>query len=165
VQAGAADLLITDLRMPEMDGLELVRAVRRLRPDLCCLVITGFASDESISDAYGAGATDLLLKPINVAEVQARVRNAAELVTLRRDVAALRGLLRDPREDSLPGPAGPRTRELAELPALPGGGGPLSVGGRDEILHRLERLGALYRQGILTATEFEEKKRSLLERM
>jgi len=165
VEAQPPDLLITDLRMPEMNGLDLVRAVRRLDRDICCLVITGFASDEATAEAYQAGATDLLLKPINVPEVQTRVRNAAELVRLRREVKALRAALGESRSGAATGRANARTQELAELPALPGSAAPLEVVGRDEILHRLERIESLYRQGILTATEYEEKKRSLLDRL
>jgi CheY-like chemotaxis protein len=165
VEAQPPDLLMTDLRMPEMNGLDLVRAVRRLDRDICCLVITGFASDEATAEAYQAGATDLLLKPVNVPEVQTRVRNAAELVGLRREVKALRAALGDSRSGAGASHASPRAQELAALPALPGSAAPLDVLGRDEILHRLARIEILHRQGILTAAEYEEKKRSLLDRL
>lgn len=159
------DLLLTDLRMPEMSGLDLLRCARRLRPDLCCLVITGFATDETTGEAFRAGVQDLLLKPINAEEVRARVCHAAEVVRLRREVRDLRAA----RATSPRGDAGqatpPRARELADLPALPGSAAPLGVGGRDEIFHHLERLGALLRQGVITATDFEEKKRALLARL
>jgi DNA-binding response OmpR family regulator len=159
------DILLTDLRMPEMDGLELVRAIRSLAEETCCLVITGFASDEVTAEAYRAGATDLLTKPINVLEVQARVRNVAELVSLRREVRALRAVQTlSHAVETLEQPA-PRARELADLPALPGSAAPVDVVGRGETLHRLERLGALYNQGVITRSEFEEKKRTLLGRL
>ena len=81
VKARSPDILVTDLRMPEMSGLDLVRAVRALDEEIYCLIVTGFASDEVTAEVYRAGVRDLLLKPINVAEVQARVQNAAELVS------------------------------------------------------------------------------------
>jgi DNA-binding NtrC family response regulator len=164
-EAQPPDLLITDLRMPDMNGLELVRAVRRGAPEVCCVVITGFASDEIIAEAYQAGVSDLLLKPINVPEVQARVRNAAELVQLRREVRALRALRVIGRVEDVGSPSAPRARELSDLPVLPGSAGPLEGAGRDDVIHRLERLGALHRQGIITTSEFEEKKRLLLARL
>ncbi len=160
------DLLLTDLRMPEMSGLDLLRAARRHRPDLCCLVITGFATDEATAEAFRAGAQDLLLKPINVEEVRARVLHAAEVVLLRREV---QGLRRDPAPppcgESAPPETPFRARELSDLPALPGSAAPIEVGNRDEIFHRLERLGSLFRQGVITAGDFEEKKRALLGRI
>jgi DNA-binding NtrC family response regulator len=164
-EAQPPDLLITDLRMPDMNGLELVRAVRRGAPEVCCVVITGFASDEIIAEAYQAGVSDLLLKPINVPEVQARVRNAAELVQLRREVRALRALRVIDRVEDVGSPSAPRARELSDLPVLPGSAGPVDGAGRDDVIHRLERLGALHRQGIITTSEFEEKKRLLLARL
>jgi two-component system, NtrC family, response regulator HydG len=164
-EAQPPDLLITDLRMPDMNGLELVRAVRRGAPEVCCVVITGFASDEIIAEAYQAGVSDLLLKPINVPEVQARVRNAAELVQLRREVRALRALRVIDRVEDVGSPSAPRARELSDLPVLPGSAGPVDGAGRDDVIHRLELLGALHRQGIITTFEFEEKKRLLLARL
>lgn len=159
------DILVTDLRMPEMSGLDVMRAAHAVNPETPCLVITGFASDEATAEAYRAGARDLLIKPINVAEVQARVRNAAEVVELRREVRALRAARRASNVPDSAEPSTPRARELADLPVLPGFAGPLDGSGWSDSLYRLERLGALYRQGIIEAAEFEEKKRSLLARL
>ncbi len=161
----APDLLLADLRMPEMSGLDLLRAARRLVPDLCCLVVTGFATDEATAEAFRVGAQDLFAKPINLEEVRARLLHAAEVVLLRREVRALRSApparAREPVEQATP----PRARELADLPALPGSAAPVESGGRGEVFHRLERLGSLFRQGVITAGEFEEKKRVLLGRI
>jgi DNA-binding NtrC family response regulator len=161
-EAHPPDLLITDLRMPDMNGLDLVRAVRRIEPEVCCLIITGFASDEIIAEAYQIGVSDLLVKPINVPEVQARVRNAAELVRLRREVRTLRALRVTDRVEATGSPSAPRARELSDLPVLPGSARPVDGAGRDDVIHRLERLGALHKQGVITTTEFEDKKRILL---
>ncbi len=156
------DLLITDLLMPEMNGLELVKAVRARAPEVCCVIITGFATNETTVEAFRAGARDLLLKPINVEEVQTRVLNAAEVVELRKEVQALRAA-RDLQRDA-PSDAVPRARELNSLPSLPGTAAPVEHG-RDDALHRLERLGALYRKGLISAAEFEDKKQNLLSRL
>ena len=78
---------------------------------------------------------------------------------------ALRAARTARRDDGAGEPSAPRARELRDLPALPGSAAPVDVVGREEMLHRLERLGALYRQGVIDASEFEDKKRSLLARM
>ncbi len=160
--APVPDLLVSDLLMPEMSGLELVKAVRARCPGIVCLLITGFATNETIVDAFRAGAWDLMLKPVNVEELQTRVLHAAELVELRREVKQLRAA-RECQTDPATVSA-PRARELTVLPSLPGSAAPLGHS-REDVLQRLERLGALYRQGLLTSAEFEEKKQLLLSRV
>ena len=159
------DLLLTDLRMPEMSGLDLLRAARGRRPDLCCLVVTAFATDEATAEIFHAGAQDLFHKPINATEVRARIQHAAEVVLLRREVETLRvasaAVSRTQPSQEPP----PRAREVSDLPALPGSAGPVAVGGREELFHRLERPGSLFRQGVISAADFEEKKRALLARI
>ena len=154
------DLLITDLRMPEMSGIELLRAAGAIRPELCTLVITGFAGEETTAEAFQAGAWDFLLKPINLAEVQARVSHAAEVVQLRREVQALRKSAPPVRSAPVEDPAAPRARELADLPALPGSAAPMDLAGREEPVRRSERLLEMYRQRGITVAEDEEPKRA-----
>ena len=156
---GPVDLLITDLRMPEMSGIELLRAARTTQPELCVLVITGFASEETTAEAFEAGAWDFLLKPINLAEVQARIGHAAEVVLLRQEVQALRKPAPPIRFAPAGDPAAPRARELADLPALPGSAAPMDLAGREESLRRPDRLVEKYRQGGTPAAEDEEPKR------
>ena len=159
------DLLLTDLRMPEMNGLDLIRAARRAWPDLCCLLISAFVTDDTVAEAFRAGVHDLLQKPINLGEVRARALHAAEVVLLRREVLHLRALtaLAPPGEAARVMPS--RANELANLPSLPGSAAPLEHGRRYEVTYRLERIAALHRQGLITQGEFDEKKRALLHRI
>lgn len=76
------DLLISDIVMPQIDGLTLVRRARALQPDIVAIVITGHAGRYSYDDVMEAGATDLLLKPFRAAELRARLERAA---AIRRD--------------------------------------------------------------------------------
>jgi two-component system cell cycle response regulator len=57
------DLVLTDLVMPEMDGISMTKAIRELRKDIPVLVMTGFASIEYAVEAIKAGATDFITKP------------------------------------------------------------------------------------------------------
>ena len=159
------DLLLTDLRMPEMNGLDLIRAARRAWPDLCCLLISAFLTDDTVAEAFRAGVHDLLQKPINLGEVRARALHAAEVVLLRREVLHLRALtaVAPPGESARVMPS--RANELANLPSLPGSAAPLEHGRRYEVTYRLERIAALHRQGLITQGEFDEKKRALLHRI
>jgi CheY-like chemotaxis protein len=71
-----ADLLITDIIMPEMDGVETVRAARRLHPGLPILAMSGggsFDPADYLGMAQAFGATDVLAKPFHAAELVERV--------------------------------------------------------------------------------------------
>jgi len=64
------DMVITDLRMPRMDGMNLLRALKERFPGLPVVVITGFGTDSSRSDALAAQADGFLAKPFKVEEIK-----------------------------------------------------------------------------------------------
>ncbi|MBO0330865.1 sigma-54-dependent transcriptional regulator [[Muricauda] lutisoli] len=70
------DLLVTDINMPEIDGLQLVKYVAEHYPDMPKLVVTGFPSVEDASNVIKHGATDYLTKPFTKAELEAAVKKA-----------------------------------------------------------------------------------------
>ena len=70
------DGLLCDLKLPDGSGLELMKALQRSRPDVPVVVTTGFATTETLADARAAGATDILLKPFDCAELLYVVRRA-----------------------------------------------------------------------------------------
>ena len=72
------DLVITDLRMPKVDGMEILKAVKSASPETVVLVITAFATADSAVEAMKHGAYDYLTKPFQVDEVQLIIRNALE---------------------------------------------------------------------------------------
>lgn len=89
------DLVITDLKMPKVGGLEVLKAVKELSPESVVLIITAFASADSAVEAMKLGAYDYLTKPFQIDEVQLIIRNALEKrrlstenMLLRREVAA-----------------------------------------------------------------------------
>ena len=74
VESEHPDLLITDLKMPGLDGMELIRRARRLDPALPIIVITAFATIESAVAAIKEGAFDLTGFPSQAARTAARPR-------------------------------------------------------------------------------------------
>ncbi len=74
LQAGPYDLVFLDLNMPEMNGLTLLREIRRLYPEMPVLILTGYATLESATEAVRLGARDYLDKPVDPAQILARVR-------------------------------------------------------------------------------------------
>jgi CheY-like chemotaxis protein/glycine cleavage system H lipoate-binding protein len=70
------DFVFTDLKMPGMDGVEVTRAVRHLRPDIDVIVITGYATIETAVETVKYGAMDYVQKPFTEDELLAFVKNA-----------------------------------------------------------------------------------------
>jgi two-component system, NtrC family, response regulator PilR len=89
------DLVITDLRMPTIDGMEVLKAAKSASPETVVLIITAFASADSAVEAMKQGAYDYLTKPFQVDEVQLIIRNALEKrrlttenILLKREMAS-----------------------------------------------------------------------------
>jgi signal transduction histidine kinase/CheY-like chemotaxis protein len=86
------DLLLVDIRMPGMDGFEVVDAVRQYFPDLAVLVMTGFGTVETAVEALRRGADGLVLKPFSAEELVQSVRRALEQSQHKQDVLRLQAL-------------------------------------------------------------------------
>ena len=76
VKREPVDLLITDVMMPNMDGIELLEQARALQPDICAIVITGESTSDAVIGAFRNQACDLLLKPFSYDELRAAVADA-----------------------------------------------------------------------------------------
>jgi response regulator RpfG family c-di-GMP phosphodiesterase len=77
-QAGELPLIISDLRMPELDGMGFLAEVRRRWPDTAVVMLSGMAETSTAVDALQLGAADFLLKPVAVKEMHARVVRVME---------------------------------------------------------------------------------------
>jgi cyclic di-GMP phosphodiesterase len=75
---GEAPLVISDMRMPELDGIGLLEALRQRYPDTSVIMLTGMSETTTAVDCLHKGAADFLLKPISVSELQARVSRVLE---------------------------------------------------------------------------------------
>src|SRR5438093_10090801 len=75
---GEAPLVMSDMRMPELDGIGLLEALRQRYPDTSVIMLTGMSETTTAVDCLHMGAADFLLKPISVGELQARVARALE---------------------------------------------------------------------------------------
>jgi DNA-binding response OmpR family regulator len=73
LQAGAYDLVFLDLKMPDINGLDLLPEIRRKYPEMPVLILTAHATLESAIDAVRKGARDYLLKPIDPKQILSRV--------------------------------------------------------------------------------------------
>ena len=83
------DVVLTDLRLGDMDGVDVLREVQRTSPDTAAIMLTGYASLESAVSALRSGAYDYLMKPSDVEELRATVNRAIERRALRRRLLEL----------------------------------------------------------------------------
>jgi two-component system sensor histidine kinase/response regulator len=86
---GECDLLLTDLMMPEMDGIELFRAARAADPDLAGVIMTGHGTIDTAVAALQIGALDYVLKPFRLNVILPVIARALEIRGLRIENAAL----------------------------------------------------------------------------
>ncbi len=89
------DIVLTDFKMPDMTGLDLLKAVKELNPEIPVIVMTAFGSIESAVEAMKEGAFDYLQKPINLDEVEILVKRALEQRRLLSENRELRKQLQE----------------------------------------------------------------------
>ncbi len=89
----APDLVLTDLKMPGMDGIELLAKVKEHDPDTAVVVMTAFGAVETAVGAMRAGAHDYLTKPVNVTELSLVIKREIEQRHLRAEANQLRARL------------------------------------------------------------------------
>ncbi len=92
------DLLLTDLMMPEMDGIELFRAARAVDPDIAGVIMTGHGTIDTAVEALQIGALDYVLKPFRLNVILPVIARALEIRSLRIENTALQ---RREREQAL----------------------------------------------------------------
>lgn len=81
--------LLADMKMPGIDGLELVRRVKQSFPAVSIIAMTAFGDEYKYIDVINAGATDFIKKPINIAELEAKVRRTINERNLREELSRL----------------------------------------------------------------------------
>ena len=92
IQNNLYDLIIVDLMMPKVGGLDVLKYAKKANPDVLVIIITGYASLETAIMAVKEGAYDYIRKPCKLGEIRIAVNNAIDKITLFREN---RGLLKE----------------------------------------------------------------------
>jgi two-component system response regulator AtoC len=116
IEARDLDLVLTDVRMPGMDGLALLREIQRLHPELTVIVMSAYGAQDSAIEAMKAGAYDYVSKPFRRDEVVLVLRKAEERERLARENRRLRTELAvEYGASNLVGPSDPMQEVLRQI--------------------------------------------------
>ncbi len=119
-QQKPVDLVFTDLKMPHLDGLQVLEQLKTTHPDLPVILITAHGTIATAIEAMKQGAFDFILKPFDNAACRAQAWRALEMTRLRRENAALRRELIDeglPKDAIIIAPGMKRAYEIARRAA------------------------------------------------
>ena len=89
IQSAPADLVMVDLRMPDVGGLQVLRAIRESNPDCQAVLMTGYASVDTAVEAIKLGAMDYLSKPLDFGRLQQMFATVRDEIDRRRSVMSM----------------------------------------------------------------------------
>jgi DNA-binding NtrC family response regulator len=89
IESNPPDLVLLDVALPDLSGIEVLRRLKKLHPDILVIMVTASDDTETAVSAMKLGAYDYSLKPINMEALKACIRNALEKIRLRKEVQDL----------------------------------------------------------------------------
>lgn len=89
IKSKVPDLILLDIGLPGMDGIEALKKIKSLYPDLLIIMITAYEEIQTVIDAMKLGAYDYIIKPIIMPGLRTAIRNALESISLKKEVRAL----------------------------------------------------------------------------
>ncbi len=114
LQSTGPDLVLLDLKLPDMNGIEVLRSMKQEQPRVPVIMITAHGTVESAIEAMKIGASDYISKPFDIEELKIIIHRCLEVVELATEVDYLRDELEDKLNTSLIG----RSRVISELQEL-----------------------------------------------
>jgi DNA-binding NtrC family response regulator len=175
IQGNDYDLIISDIRMPGIGGIEVLKYAKAKNPECLVVLCTGYATMENAIEAIKAGAYDYITKPFTVDEVLVVLRNAWERTSLARNNGRLLDKLgeiylelkmsrpsAEGVKDSQPPAAGSQP-VIYDGRIVRGTAEPLKIEpGSGDAVTEINALAKLRKDGYITAEEFEKFKGMIL---
>ena len=96
VKQGSFDLVIADLKMPGLDGSELLDAVKKVDKDIPVVIMTAFATEEAAAETLKKGGFDFIIKPFRKEQILTTIERAMAWSQMQRENRALRQRLKEP---------------------------------------------------------------------
>lgn len=91
-EKGGIDVILTDVMMPKMNGIDLLRRLKELEPTIVVIVMTGYAEKDIILNALKADADDFITKPLNILQLKTAVDKALDKKALKEELANLKSM-------------------------------------------------------------------------
>lgn len=113
------DVILTDFVMPGIDGMEVLRQSKRLKPAIRVIMVTGFGTIENAVEAMKEGASDYVSKPFKIGEVQATVKRVIEEANFNKSLSSS-GVKDDRVQEMLSSLSNPIRRAVVEYLFLQG---------------------------------------------
>ncbi len=135
------DVIVLDLKLPGMDGIDVLKAIVRIDPDTMVIMMTGYASLETAIESIREGAYDYITKPFRLEEIHIAIRNAYEKLYLRRHNKQIVEELR-------------RVNEYSEKRGFVDKSLDVGKGREKDVIDEFVRLTELKERGIITNEEF-----------
>jgi DNA-binding NtrC family response regulator len=145
--AAPYDLIVTDLNMPMLSGIELIKKVRKQDDRVEFIIMTAYASLETAIEAIKAGAFDYILKPFKIEELKVAVRNVRDKIALKRNNSILIEKLRS-FYDEVDRYKCNKVTNYAE-----------------KVVKEIENLSRLRKEGLLRDEEFDDVKKRIFEKI
>src|SRR6202161_386354 len=101
LRENSVNLVVTDLKLPGMNGLEFLQAIKRQKAALPVVVMTAFGTGETAVEAMKAGASDYVLKPFSLSEIRMVIRKELDVRDLREENRNLREALGKDRKSGV----------------------------------------------------------------
>ncbi len=179
LEASRFDIVISDLNMPRMDGMELLRHIRENSPKILVIIVTGFAALETAIEAIKLGAYDYIQKPFKMEELGVVVRNAIEKVRIKKEkdilieqMTKLHARFRALAEKRYPDcEVYNETGQLISGPLFSDYSAQSYAflekpeGNPSRAMAALDLIKGLWRDGAISATEFESLRKLILDRI
>lgn len=89
IKADPPDLVLLDIGLPDMNGIEVLRKIKDLHPDILVVMVTAYEDIDSVISSMKLGAYDYMVKPIHMENLELTLCNALETIRLRKEVQAL----------------------------------------------------------------------------
>jgi two-component system, NtrC family, response regulator AtoC len=86
IKTSKPDMILTDLKMPQMSGIDILRQVKNFYPDIIVIIITGYASIQTAIDAIKLGAFDYLVRPVSPQQLKLSIQNAFQRYSIGHKV-------------------------------------------------------------------------------
>lgn len=89
-EQGPFDVVVTDLKMPLVDGIDLIEIIKRIAADTPIIIITAYGTLETAEEAIQKGAYDFITKPFRKESILITIKRALEWKRMQRELAALK---------------------------------------------------------------------------